>query len=830
MAEHQPIHLIGNAHLDPVWLWRWQQGYAEIKATFQSALDRLEEFPDFIFTCSSAAYYQWVEENAPEMFAEIKKRVQEGRWVLAGGWWVQADCNTPCGESFARQALYSQRYFLSRFGKTATFGYNVDSFGHNGMLPQLLKLSGMKHYVFMRPDPNEKDLPAHLFWWESPDGSRIMAYRIPFSYGQHFPLQDKTRSPEQQKLEAIRDLADSEQTPFMGFYGVGNHGGGPTIKSLHNMQDLQKQWGEDKLIFSSPDSYFQEVETYSQFLPVVRDDLQHHASGCYSAHSAIKALNRRAEQRLLAAEKLASLACRMLDLPYPAKQLQQAWEIVLFNQFHDILGGCSIIEAYDDATEAYGEALNLAARVLNSSLQKLAWSIDTMPAEDACRSKEGDWKLWYDRNYATPLVVFNPTAWPAEIPVQVGAKLAAIKEDSGQELPIQQVRTSQTNGNELQDTLFVAALPALGYKVYWCSKEKEVRKYPECQSLKVENTALENDYIRVEWNKKNGYIASCYSKSLDWEMFKGNSAVPKVIDEKECDTWCHNVFTFADQVGEFGDADMQILEKGPLRACIRVTSRYNLSILRQDFYLYHDSAEITVRVMLDWREKYKQLKLAFPVNVARPRPTYEIAYGAITRLANGTEEHGQQWADISGDHAGKQCGLTLINDSKYSYAAVDSELRLTAVRSPLYADHYGQRDGLGEYMDQGIQRFTYKLSPHAGNWQEAEAARKAALLNVPAVHLLETYHPGDMPRCFIGIELSNPAIHLTVYKRAENNRGYIIRLQETAGKEGTADLKLNMLQRDLKDIHFRPQEIRSFFVPDRQDLPATDVDFLEMET
>lgn len=829
MAGHQPIHLIGNAHLDPVWLWRWQQGFAEIKATFQAALDRLDEYPDFIFTCSSAAYYRWIEENAPEMFEKIQKRVQEGRWVLAGGWWVQADCNTPCGESFARQALYSQRYFLSRFGRIATFGYNVDSFGHNGMLPQLLRLGGMEYYVFMRPEPREKDLPAHLFWWESPDGSRVMAYRIPFSYGQHYPVQDKSRSIEEQKLEAIREIADQEQTPFMGFYGVGNHGGGPTIACLDNLLAMRRKWGNEALVFSSPDRYFLSVKELGDTLPVVRDDLQHHASGCYSAHSRIKALNRKAEQRLLAAEKMACLALRLFGQPYPAADLQQAWTNVLFNQFHDILGGCSIIEACEDAGEAYGEALNIAARALNSSFQKLTWSIDTMPQADAKRSKEGDWKLWYTDGHATPLVVFNPTAWPAEIPVQIEANLASVSEDSGQVLPVQKVRTSQTNGSDLEDTLFIASMPALGYKVFWCDKNRSGSAAAGCRQLLARGNYLENDFVRLEWDESSGRLIRYCCKEYNWEMINGAGAGAIVIDEEECDTWSHNVFAFNKQIGSFGNAVCQIIEDGPLRACMRVTSSYGLSNLCQDYYLYHDSGELTVKVKLDYREKHKLLKLCFPLNLINPCPVYEIAYGAITRQPDGNEEHGQQWLDLSGEYLQQNLGLALINDSKYSFSVQDNEIRMTVARSPLYADHYGQRDGRGEYMDQGVQRFSCRLVPHSGSWRQAEVQRKAALFNSPPVHLLETYHHGRMPRYFAGLEMTNPDIELSTLKRAENNQGYIIRLHETTGRENMTDLYLHILNRTLKGIHFRPLEIKSYFLADDENQPATNVDFLERE-
>jgi alpha-mannosidase len=170
-----------------------------------------------------------VEENCPEMFEEIRRRVAEGRWVPVNGWWVQPDCNIPCGESFARHALYSQRYFLEKFSVLCDTGYNVDSFGHSGMLPQILKKSGMSHYVFMRPDDSEKPGVPNVFLWESPDGSSVLTYKIPFGYNLSDPslLGDKVRY--------ISELGEAQGTDMMLFYGVGNHGGGPTIAMLNQI-------------------------------------------------------------------------------------------------------------------------------------------------------------------------------------------------------------------------------------------------------------------------------------------------------------------------------------------------------------------------------------------------------------------------------------------------------------------------------------------------------------------------------------------------------------------------------------------------------------------
>ena len=214
------LFLIGNAHLDPVWLWRRAEGYAEIKATFQSALDRMDEFGDYVFTSACAAYYQWVEENEPELFEKIRTRVREGRWAIAGGMWVQPDCNLPSGESFARHLLYSQRYFQEKFGQIATVGYNVDSFGHNGMLPQLLRQAGIDAYVFERPCQDENAALPHLFLWESPDGSRVTAFKILFNYsdawwGYEDDEETKGMSTFRAKAVVTKRIAAGQGVPFM---------------------------------------------------------------------------------------------------------------------------------------------------------------------------------------------------------------------------------------------------------------------------------------------------------------------------------------------------------------------------------------------------------------------------------------------------------------------------------------------------------------------------------------------------------------------------------------------------------------------------------------
>lgn len=818
------IHMIGNAHIDAVWLWRWQEGYAEIKATFRSVLDRMKEFPEFIFTCAGAAYYKWIEENALEMFEEIQQRVAEGRWVVVGGWWIQPDCNLPSGESFARHSLYSQRYFKQRFGRIATVGYNVDSFGHHAMLPQILKLSGMDAYVFSRPDTHEKNLPAQLFWWESEDGSRVMAYRIYDGYCSPPNMDVGIR------IAATKELAELQGTDQMCFYGVGNHGGGPTILNLRDIRASQENQGDGEIVHSSPDAYFQSVRPIGQQLPVVKDELQHHASGCYSTHSETKASNRQAEHRLLTAEKFNAIAHHLFNLPYDNSRLQEAWQSVMFNQFHDIMGGCSIKEAYQDARESYGHALYAGGVVLNAALQKISWSINTMRDGITSVTRDKDRILWEQGNLGAPFVVFNPLSWEVEAPVEVPQQVNGIADEFGVPMASQRVRASRTNFGDKYDTLFTARIPAMGYRVYWIYREKtfEMDDSSDASEMTVTSNSLENRFIRLEIEAHTGYVASLLDKRSGMEVLDNRGAIPIVVDEHDSDTWGHRVFEFRNEIGKFTDAEVQVIEAGPVRSRLRVTSRFGQSTLRQDFMLHRDSATVQVKVKLDWREKHKMLKLSFPLRVDGPQATYEIPYGYIERPVNGEEEPGQQWVDVSGavPEDGRTYGLALLNDSKYSFDVKNNDLRMTLVRSPIFVDHFGQRDDLCEYMEQGIHEFAYSLVPHEGPWQDAGVVRKSYEFNVPLEHVIETYHEGSLPQSYSGILISSEQIVATAFKKAEEGDGYILRCYETMGATTAVTIEIPMLGKKWS-TYFNKCEIKTFKISLDSEREVVETDLLE---
>src|SRR6185437_11850207 len=246
------LHMIGNAHIDAPWLWPLSETNSVVHSTFRSALDRLKDNPQVTMTASSSQFYEWIAESDPAMLAEIRERVKEGRWDLVGGWWVEPDVNMPSGEALIRQGLYGQRTLKRLFGRFATVGYNPDSFGHNGNVPQILKLEGMQDYVFMRPGPTEKQLPSNLFWWEGIDGTKALTFRIPYSYNDFGDVRNHM-------LKEIQLMHGQSVHDDMEFYGVGDHGGGPTKVGIRSIERIQGEKGAPKLLFSTPDRYFAEV-------------------------------------------------------------------------------------------------------------------------------------------------------------------------------------------------------------------------------------------------------------------------------------------------------------------------------------------------------------------------------------------------------------------------------------------------------------------------------------------------------------------------------------------------------------------------------------------
>jgi alpha-mannosidase len=754
----QRIHMIGNAHIDPVWLWQWPEGYQEVRATFQSAIDRMEEYPDFVFTCDSSLFFQWVEESDPQLFEEIRVRIAEGRFQVIGGWWIEPDCNIPCGESFVRQALYGQRYLRETFGITATTGANLDSFGHNATIPQILRKSGIDSYVFLRPGPAENaDVPAPLFWWESPDGSRVLAYRIPHEYCA--PKDDIGEHVE----KAIASLpADRDELAV--FYGVGNHGGGPTKANLDQIATMKQNGAQLEL--SSLRRFFDAVG--DEEFPTWRGELQYHSPGCYTTHSGIKRWNRRAENLLIRAEKWSAIADSLDAQPYPLAELSDAWKLLLFNQFHDTLAGTSIEPAYDDARDQIGHASSVAALAFNRAVQSIARQIH-IDAEDEMR----------------PVVVFNPHPWTLRTDVEIEytwmrAEGAHVVDDEGVVVPMQLTRPLTTMSGMRGRLVFPVEVPPLGYRTY-----------------RIRKGSVEQEPVEVP--------------QLDLERMRA------VIIEDRSDTWGHDVTAYDEEVGEFERVSVQTIETGPVRTIVRVESRYGSSTLREDYVYSVGAPYVDVRVTIDWHEQLKLLKLRYRTFDVTESATFETPYGHLERAATGHEEPGQSWVDAG--------GLTVINDAKYGYDVRGGEIGISAVRSPVWAWHVPrelEEGGDFEYMDQGRQSFLVRLVPHEGSdWREADVVRRAAELNQPPFALIATFHAGPLPQRASYASDGGGDVVVTLVKGGEDG-GYALRAFETTGRpaRATIDVLGTTIEAD-----FGPNEIKTFVVRDGS---AAETDLLEL--
>ena len=788
-TERVTVHCIGNAHLDPVWRWRWEEGYAETLATCRAALDRLRESDDFIFTRGEAATLAWIEETAPDLFEEIRKYVAEGRWHIVGGWWEQPDCNLPAGESYVRHALYGKRWFREKLGVEVRTGWNPDSFGHNGGLPQILAKSGYETYCFFRPDAEEKMLPSPFFWWQGRDGSRILGIRPPT--GHYSDWQDDLGDLVRRAAEKARDLG---LTHAIVCYGVGNHGGGPTKKGIASLRALRDDPAQPNAIFSTIDAFRAAIEGVAETFPTLIDDLQHHAPGCYTSHSEVKRLNRLAENELLAAERWSALASLALGRQYPVEDFARAWKQVLFNQSHDILAGTSLPAAYEDARDRFGDALSVAARLQNAALQALAAHVDTRIDSDAEPAESARGR---------PVLLFNPSSWQRTDavtvqwgwPSQSGNRLL---DESGADVPFQLGQPDVfPSGSRIH---FEATLPPHGHRVY--------RLVPSDAGFPAEATAsdgprvvapasLENRLYRIDVDPESGHVMRILDKRYGVEVLRAPACELVVLDDPG-DTWGHGINAWRSELGRFRSPEIRMIEDGPARATLRVDTSWRRSTARQEISLHRDNPRIDVALTIDWHERHQMLKLSVPVAVAGGTLSFDSPYSVIERPMTGAEEPGQAWIDLTGitttvSGTELRYGVSLLNDAKFGFDCLDGDLRMTLLRSPIYCFHDpAQVEPDQEYLllDQGTQTFRYALLPHVGGWEEAGTAREAHALNNAFVDVFQYPHAGDWdPRAAL-LSVDPPGVIASVLKGAEEGDALVLRLFESEGKDVHATISL----------------------------------------
>jgi alpha-mannosidase len=788
--------MVGHAHLDPIWLWDWREGYEALKATFRSALDRMTENPDMVFVHSSAAHYQWMEQDHPELFAEIRAAVARGQWEPVGGWWVEPDTNIPSGEALARQGLYAQRYFERALGRRAKVAFLPDSFGHPATLPQIIKLAGMDGFVYMRPE--QQTLPSNLFWWEGIDGTRILSARI----------ETYNTNPANVGQSLGRNLAwrPANEPTWLALYGVGNHGGGPTRRLIQHVRELNADPDWPTLKFGGLDNFMATVADDDRERPVVTGGLQYHSRGCYTSYSPVKRLNREAEQALLGAETWSAFAMAF-GRPYPAAALERSWQHLLLHQFHDTICGTAIEPAYKDVQHDLGEALSTAGRAMYGAMQAIAQRVDTTlkgrPFGEAMRRlKFGPEGTSHDFGDGVPVVVFNTSAWPRREVVDVEVNDWSVPDmrvldEEGNPVLHQFARPEAATG-ERKRAAFIAEVPPMGYRVYRLIDEPPAEVPAEARPLSASATELENTWWRIRFDAQTGAMASLYDKVNGLELLNGAGAQLLVMDDPG-NPWGSNARHFRHQMGQFGQPEFILHESGPVRATVAVITRYGSSVARQEISLYRDLPAIHGRLRVNWQEQLQALKLAFPMALAQPQATLSAPYGHVASEACGDEEPIQQWLDVTGlartaGGAPAPYGIALLNDCKYGADVMGSEIRLTVLRSTIFAS--GRTAAVDPkaghpYQDQGWQELRWELKPHAGPWQDAGVVQAAHDLNAPLRFIREFVHPGTLPpqQSFLTVTPPDQVV-VTAFKQAEDGDGFVLRMYEPAGRAARAEVSI----------------------------------------
>jgi alpha-mannosidase len=599
----------------------------------------------------------------------------------------------------------------------------------------------------------------------------------------------------------------------MLFYGVGNHGGGPTKANIDSIHSMDTQGDMPAIKMSGTAAFFDTVPT--EDLPVYQGDLQHHAPGCYSVNSRVKRDNLRAEQCLLSAERWSALAKALGYLDYPATELKQGWKNALFNQFHDILAGTSIPSAYDDSGYSFGEAINRGAHSLNSAVQAISWDID-IPAENNMR----------------PIVVFNPHPWAARLPVELeirglGDDKFRLLDENGAPIPAQRIPSEATVTDQSR-LLFVVDMPSLGYRTFRLYMKLDIA--PQYEPVAVSDTVLENDTLRVEFNSATGGMNHLVDKRLGIEVLGREGGRLSVISDTS-DTWSHDIAKFDQEIAVMQPLYVRKLEEGPVRSAIRVRSQYKDSYVTQDFRLYKDLDRVEVFTVIDWREEQTMLKLKYAGKSNFRSPTYEIPYGFLEKSANGEEEPGQGWIDMTGEHpSGCMYGLALANDRKFGYSIAVDEMAITLLKNSVYAHHNPKELVRGHeyrFIERGIQELTYALFPHSGNWRDHALSKRAAELKQRSIAVPETCHPGALPQKNEFLRADRGEIMLTVLKEAEDGDGFILRGVETTGNRVETVISLPPLSREFSTV-FSPCEIKTIKIPSTASLPVAEVNMLEL--
>jgi alpha-mannosidase len=690
------VHVILNAHIDPIWLWPWQSGLDTILNTCRSVCDLLDRNPDAIFTCGEAWKYRQIQRCDPVLFERIKGHIVNHRWEYLG-WWIQPDCNLPSGWAMERQIRLGLDFFEKQFGSRPTIGFNVDSFGHAATLPKLMRDAGQSSYVMMRPKEHEKLLPARIFRWRGrEDEEDVTVFRIARSYCESGDRPGRVLASMTALPEGITDT--------MVFIGVGDHGGGPSQRLIDWCRQNANAIPGAKLVFSSPSRFFSAIASHHDRLPMVTGELQYHAVGCYSVHRPIKLAVRTAEHLLLRAEHGA---------PEQAPALQKSWEEVCFSHFHDTLGGTCIPSAYIAPEAQLGGAIATADDILQTTLRREMAELRPDPLQRLIAWNPGPTAF---NGYVShePWIEGHPwdPAW-------------RLLNSNGHAMPLQIVSSEAAVGGVAR-LLFHVDLPANAKAIFRI--DTGVREHP-VSKLKSPFTIL-----RTGIRSNNGFAIARLDTYDPRLVLAGRSTFLPHLEllDDPTDTWSHEVDRYTETAGRQPRWSAHVvLDRGPILASVLRRGQLGKSIIQEHWRIFAGEPFVELFLRVGWLETHKILKLVWPMNSRINGRIDGVMGGWINRALDGAERPLRDFTCLtSSSPSGSRA---VVCPHVFAMDATHSRLRLTLLRSPLMAHHTPHPAGRSpeaRVADWGTHEFVFRFFAAA---EPGELDRHAMMLQRPPI-------------------------------------------------------------------------------------------------
>ena len=804
------LHLVCNAHLDPVWQWEWEEGAAETLSTFRVAAKFCREYDGFIFCHNETLLYQWVEEYEPSLFEEIRELVKCGKWHIMGGWHLQPDCNMPSGEGFVRNIFSGREYFWEKFGVKPTTALNFDPFGHTRGLVQILAKSGYDSYIFCRPYKSYRKLPSERFTWVGYDGSEITGARIVEGY-------NTNKGKAIEKIEnTINRFKESEANTEICLWGIGNHGGGPSKKDLDDIAEKMKEWEAEGICVrhSTIESYFSELRASAE-LPKHEGDINPWSPGCYMSQVRVKQKYRQLENELFSCEKMCSALALTSDFKYPEKEFGEVIYDLLMIQFHDILPGSSIKAAEEMALRMADHGLEILSRLRAKAFFCLG--------KDEKKAKDGE----------IPIIAYNPHPYPVEDDFtcefvladqnRTGSFFMPTVYQGEQKLPSQpEKETSNIPIDWRKKVSFHATLAPMQITRFDCRLE-ELQKKPTFPIKEdSEYYYFENEHLQIDISKKTGLIDRL---TLDGKPYLSKNAMSIDVYHDDEDPWGMRVRGWKEKIGEFkllsakdGSTfsvlknefpSVRVIENGEVRTVIEAVFGYEKSYASVRYIMSKSSSILDMDIHIVNAEKKKLFKLSVPYEMQNAAVFAETAFGEEPFRLNDDENVHQKYIRLESAD-GKQ--FSVYNKGVYSSSLGENKLLISLMRAPGYCAHpIGNieilpQDRTSAFIEQGERDFSLRFDFGEKTVSDGISAQVYNEKPICLSFFPSGENSNEKPAF---CQLEGGVISLIAFKKAKKDESYVLRLFNPSGKAAVCRFKSEVLTID-KTICFNPFELKTF--------------------